>query len=46
MNSTMSYPLALELKNHYADNFEHYVISSGTKQGILSTPDKTNPGNR
>ncbi len=44
MNSTMSYPLALELKNHYADNFEHYVISSGTKQGILSTPIKQIPG--
>jgi putative ABC transport system permease protein len=44
MNSTMSYPLALELKNHYADNFEYYVISSGTKQGILSTPEKQIPG--
>ena len=40
INSTMSYPLALELKNHYADNFEHYVISSGTKEGILSTHEK------
>ncbi len=44
INSTMSYSLALELKNHYADNFEHYVISSGTKQGILSTPEKQIPG--
>ena len=40
INSTMSYALALELKNHYADNFEHYVISSGTKEGIMSTPEK------
>src|SRR5580704_15380223 len=44
INSTMSYPLALELKNHYADNFEHYVISSGRKEGILSTPEKQIPG--
>ena len=44
INSTMSYPLALELKNHYADNFEHYVISSGIKQGILSTHEKQIPG--
>jgi putative ABC transport system permease protein len=44
MNSTMSYSLALELKNHYAYNFEYYVISSGTKQGILSTPEKQIPG--
>ncbi len=40
INSTMSYALALELKSHYADNFEHYVISSGTKEGIMSTPEK------
>ncbi len=40
INSTMSYSLALELKNHYADNFEYYVISSGLKDGILSTPEK------
>jgi putative ABC transport system permease protein len=40
INSNMSYSLALELKNHYADNFEHYVISSGTKEGILSTREK------
>ena len=40
LNSTMSYPLALELKNHYADNFEHYVISSSRKEGILSTHEK------
>ena len=40
INSTMSYALALELKNHYADNFEYYVISSGLKEGILSTPEK------
>ena len=40
MNSTMSYPLAMELKNHYADNFEYYVISSGLKDGILSTSEK------
>jgi putative ABC transport system permease protein len=39
-NNTMSYPLALELKNHYADNFEHYVISSSRKDRILSTHDK------
>ncbi len=44
INSTMSYPLALELKNHYADNFEHFVISSGTKEGILSTPEKNISG--
>ncbi|HSZ32470.1 MAG TPA: ABC transporter permease [Puia sp.] len=40
LNSTMSYALALELKNHYADNFEHYVISTGTKEGILSIREK------
>src|SRR6202035_1546579 len=40
INSTMSYPLALELKNHYADNFEHFVIASSRKEGILSTPEK------
>jgi putative ABC transport system permease protein len=40
MNSTMSFPLALELKNHYADNFEHYVIASWMVDGILSTPEK------
>jgi putative ABC transport system permease protein len=40
LNSTMSYPLALELKNHYADNFEHYVISSSRKEGFLSTSEK------
>ncbi len=40
INSTMSYALASELKNHYADNFEYYVISSGLKDGILSTDEK------
>ena len=40
INNNMSFALALELKNHYADNFEHYVISSGTKEGILSTSEK------
>jgi putative ABC transport system permease protein len=44
INSTMSYPLALELKNHYADNFEYYVISSSRKEGILSTHEKQIPG--
>ncbi len=40
INNTMSYPLALELKNHYADNFKHYVIASWPVDGILSTADK------
>jgi putative ABC transport system permease protein len=40
LNSNMSYPLALELKNHYTDNFEHYVITSSRKEGILSTGEK------
>ena len=40
INSTMSYALALELKNHYADNFKYYVIASGMKDGILSTAEK------
>jgi putative ABC transport system permease protein len=40
INNTMSYPLALELKNHYGDNFEHYVIASWKVDGILSTTEK------
>src|ERR1700682_1572918 len=40
INSTMSYPLSMELKNHYTDNFEHYIIATFEQDGILSTPEK------
>src|ERR1700722_16185101 len=40
INSTMSYPLAMELKTNYQDNFQHFVIASWTGDRILSTGEK------
>ena len=40
INSTMSYPLAMELKTNYQDNFQHLVIASWTGDRILSTGEK------
>jgi putative ABC transport system permease protein len=37
INTTMSYPLAMELKTNYQDNFRHFVIASWTGDRILST---------
>src|SRR6201989_2415306 len=40
INTTMSYPLAMELKTNYQDNFSHFVIASWTGDRILSTGEK------
>ena len=40
INNTMSYPLAMELKANYQDNFQHFVIASWTGDRILSTGEK------
>ena len=40
INTNMSYPLAMELKTNYQDNFQHFVIASWTGDGILSTGEK------
>lgn len=41
INTSLPYPLALELKANYADNFKHIVIASfAIREYILSTDDK------
>ncbi|HLA57729.1 MAG TPA: FtsX-like permease family protein [Puia sp.] len=40
INNSMSYPLAMELKANYKDNFQHFVIASWTGDRILSTGEK------
>lgn len=40
INSSMSYPLAMELKTNYSDNFKRLVIASWTEESILSTAEK------
>ena len=37
INTTMSYPLAMELKTNYQDNFRYFIICSSTGDRILST---------
>src|SRR5579862_3465568 len=40
INTGLSYPLAMELKANYQDNFQHFVIASWTGDRILSAGDK------
>jgi len=41
INTSLPYPLALELKTNYADNFKHVVISTfGIREYILSAEDR------
>ncbi len=41
INTSLPYPLALELKSNYADNFKHVVIGTfSIREYILSTDDK------
>ncbi|MBX2897399.1 MAG: ABC transporter permease [Cyclobacteriaceae bacterium] len=41
INTSLPYPLALELKANHADNFKHIVVSTfGIREYILSTEDR------
>lgn len=40
INTSIPYPLALDLKANYADNFKHVVISTFVREYILSAEDQ------